>query len=122
MSRSPDQVPYTETTARMRTHLSNERTFLAWVRSGLTSIALGIAAAHLLAERQLVGIAATQALAITFIVLGCGFVTIGRFRYRNAARAIENDDFQPRPQFLDAATVLVLSVGVFGIAFVLAIR
>ena len=33
---------------RARTHLANERTFLAWFRTGVTLVALGIAAAELL--------------------------------------------------------------------------
>ncbi len=40
---------------RAGTHLANERTYLAWFRTGLTTIALGLAAAQLLTRNVLPG-------------------------------------------------------------------
>ena len=49
---------------RARTHLANERTFLAWFRTGITLVALGLAGAQLLGgesdqERSVVVLLAT---------------------------------------------------------------
>jgi len=38
----------TELESRARTHLANERTFLAWLRTGIALISLGLAAAQFL--------------------------------------------------------------------------
>ncbi len=40
----------TDLESRARTHLANERTFLAWLRTGIALIGLGLAAAKFLAR------------------------------------------------------------------------
>src|SRR5690606_984075 len=42
---------------KIRTHLANERTYLAWGRTGLTMIALGLGAAQLLDRHVLPAVA-----------------------------------------------------------------
>ncbi len=41
---------YGDPDTRARTHLANERTFLAWLRTSLTTIALGIGASDFLVD------------------------------------------------------------------------
>src|SRR5215218_9897005 len=64
---------------RARTHMANERTFLAWFRTGITLLALGIAAAQFLgvnaADPRLV-----QGLATISIITGAIIVGIGGTR------------------------------------------
>ena len=47
--RTLPQAEDSQADARMRTHLASERNFLAWVRTGITAIASGIATARFLA-------------------------------------------------------------------------
>ena len=43
---------HTDPDSRARTHLANERTFLAWLRTGLGLIVLGLAAAQFMEARS----------------------------------------------------------------------
>ena len=61
--------------AVIRTHLANERTFAAWVRTGLSVDAAGIAVAK--AQRA----SSTHWLALAFIVLGSCMVVFGGLRF-----------------------------------------
>lgn len=97
--------------ASVRTHLANERTFLAWVRTGLTSIALGLAAAQLLDDHRLAGISLTKLLAGLLVLLGVWLGVLGRWRFRQAAIGIRNGSFQPRRRGFEAVIVVLLIVG-----------
>ena len=63
--------------ASRRTHLANERTYLAWLRTGLTSIALAIGVGRLIPE--IVGGTSWpwEALGTAFGVLGIVIVVYG---------------------------------------------
>lgn len=56
--------------ATRRTRLANERTYLAWWRSGLTALAVGIAAGKLVPEL-------TEGSGTAFVVLGAAYATLG---------------------------------------------
>lgn len=63
--------------ARARDQLANERTFLAWVRTGLGLVGLGVVVERLGAARAHGGL-----LAAGFIVLGTIVLLYGYARYR----------------------------------------
>ena len=82
--RLPDVVDATR-----RTRLASERTFLAWWRSGLTALAVGIGAGKLVPEIS----GGSQ---WTFVVLGAGyallgvvFIVFGYFRERALEQALD---------------------------------
>ena len=52
--------------ATRRTRLANERTYLAWWRSGLTALAVGIAAGKLVPELS-------DGSGTPFVALGCAY-------------------------------------------------
>ena len=55
----PDEQNHEATGAKVREHLANERTYLAWLRTGIATIGLGFVVAKFgLAIRELTGIAA----------------------------------------------------------------
>ena len=85
--------------SRARTHLANERTFLAWFRTGITLIALGLAAAQFLGAGLL---------AILGVVAGAVMVIVGLVRYRSSVQHIDDGDFQP-------ANMSIIVTGVLGI-------
>ena len=68
--------------ATVRTHLANERTFAAWLRTGLSVAAAGILVVHASTDDR----AITRWLAVTFIVLGSGMIVFGGIRFDRVAR------------------------------------
>lgn len=106
--------------ALIRTQLANERTFLAWLRSGLTAVALGVAAAHLLEEDPVLGVPVNRLLAIVLTVFGGLLVLIGRWRYRQSAAEIASGSYRPHSRLLELAAVA--SMGVIAVAIVVVLH
>ena len=82
--------------------LANERTLLAWLRTGLALQASGLGVFQL-ADR----LAARQLLAVALLLLGSACHAIGWFRYRVADVALRRREL-PRRGFAPAAVVLAL--------------
>lgn len=106
---------------KVRTQLSNERTFLAWLRTGLTSIALGLASAQLLDDHRLVGISFTRLLATLFVLLGIGLVVLGRWRFRSAAIGIAEGRFTTRRREFELVVGAAVVIGVVALLVVVGI-
>ncbi|CAG8531877.1 11744_t:CDS:2 [Gigaspora rosea] len=81
-----------------RDHLANERTFLAWLRTSLSFISIGIAITQLF---RLTGGSSDshkddkvgKGLGIAFIVLGIIFLGFGLFRYFNSQQLMTQGHF-----------------------------
>jgi putative membrane protein len=104
--------------SRTRTHLANERTFLAWFRTGLTLIALGIAAAQFLAVDAASAIPATELLASLLVLTGVALVTVGAYRYLGGRDRIDAAAFRPAGWSIIAAAVVAGLIGALAIALV----
>ena len=81
--------------ALRRTRLANERTYLAWWRTGLTAVAVGIAAGGIvpkLVDTEKWGFAA---IGIGFALLGVVLLAYGLRRELNVSRAIASGSFAP---------------------------
>ena len=93
------------TDATRRTRLAEERTYLAWWRTGLTAIAVGIATGGI--ASKLVGEArwAYVALGCGFALLGAGTLAYGYRRHVDVAHALDRGDFSPP----DERVLLVLT-------------
>ena len=87
---------------RIRDHLANVRTFLAWLRAGLVLLALGYALTKFAAIENLssqhVGVLAAAAGWLVVVLAGVSF-----FRQR---RAIESSVYTPSPWWNIVLTVL----------------
>ena len=103
---------------RTRTHLASERTFLAWLRTGITAIALGLAAARFLAVEIQPSDLLVTALAYLLIVGGIGLTVAGAWRYVHNCQRIETGQFRPSPRLVGAAAGLVVITGILAIGFV----
>jgi putative membrane protein len=90
---------------RTRDLLANERTFLAWLRTGSTVMVLGLAIAKFGDE----GARALAAGALLVVVGALGVLEGARRRAR-VEHAIEHDEPMPVGGELAAALVLVLAV------------
>ena len=76
--RTPYAVAVTvDADSRARTHLANERTFLAWFRTGITLVALGLAGAQLLGGESDQERSVVLLLATLVIVTGAFLVLVG---------------------------------------------
>lgn len=76
-----------------RDHLANERTFLAWMRTGLTAVSAGVVVTQLFQLNGHVGRMgefqrAGQIIGILFIVIGLIFSIIGTLRYFSTQKAL----------------------------------
>jgi putative membrane protein len=103
---------------KIRTHLANERTYLAWARTGFTAIALGLGAAQLLDTRHAFGVALDQLLAASLIVFGLLVVIVGRWRYRMTAIGIRDDEYRTHRRGLEIVWLGTIVVCVIAIVFV----
>jgi len=90
--------------------LANERTLLAWVRTGLTIIAGGVAVSFI-STKSIFGTLA----GIGAITFGGLLATIGYMRYRAADNAIRNGELPPTGF---SGTLVVAGVVVFAITLV----
>ncbi len=104
--------------SRARTHLANERTFLAWFRTGITFVALGLAAAQFLARDVTPGVPLVRAISTVMIGSGAVLVVVGLFRYREGRHRIEDEVFHPASASIVIAAAAALVMAVLGVAFV----
>ena len=101
--------------ATRRTRLANERTYLAWWRTGLTSLAVGIGIGRLVPQHSPATEWPYQLVGAGFGVLGIGFLVIGLRRTRAVELALDRRTFAPVNTLLLAVLVgagIILGVGV----------
>ena len=99
--------------ATRRTHLANERTYLAWWRTGLTALASGVAVGRLVPS-------VTHQTRWPYAVIGAGFALVGivaiaygLVRQRAVLEAVRKGEFAyPRDDVLVALTVAGVVLGV----------
>jgi putative membrane protein len=105
---------------RARDHLANERTFLAWVRTGAAIVVFGFAIGRFsLAMRQLTALQGhpvrTAGLSVWMgsgtIVAGVALVVAGLWRYRKTRVQLDAGTFEPAGAVLDLITVLTVLLG-----------
>jgi putative membrane protein len=81
--------PRIDLDSRARTLLANERTFLAWLRTGLSLVAAGLAVANFLPVGVIPGLPYVRIYAVLLVVCGMLLVLIGGVRARRAAERID---------------------------------
>jgi inner membrane protein YidH len=108
--------------SRARTHLANERTFLAWFRTGLTLIALGLAAAQFLSRDVVPGVPVVRILSSVLAITGMFLVLVGARRYLDGRRHIDEATFRPAHMSILVTAGLALATGVLAIGFVWLLR
>lgn len=103
-SSDPEVRP--DPTSRARDHLANERTYLAWLRTALGFVGLGVIVA------ELVDVEGTEArtAGVAFIVAGMAVVGYASARFRAQGRRLDEGRFRAAvwgPMLIGAALVLV---------------
>lgn len=122
MADEDEDVLRSDPESRARTYLANERTFLAWFRTALALVALGLGAAQFLTRGVLPGVPLTRTIAVIFIVAGIFAVLAGMRRYFRAVGHI--DAARPEPAFYSVImmTVVLIAIAGLAVAFVVLLR
>jgi putative membrane protein len=101
-------------------HLANERTFLAWVRTGIGVVVFGFAIGRFgIALRQFSNVSGVEShgtgLSLWFgtasIVLGLGFIIAGLVSYQRTRHEIDAGTFRPATWLMTATALLTLALG-----------
>jgi len=105
---------------RARDHLANERTFLAWVRTGVAIVVFGFAIGRFaIAMRQLTAfqghVMRTMGLSVWMgmgsMMAGVVMVVAGLVRYRRTRAQLEEGRFEPAGFVMDLVTILTVLFG-----------
>ncbi len=104
--------------ATRRTRLANERTYLAWCRTGLAAIAVGIGIGKLLPLHSNAASWPFEVVGVGFGVLGLVMLVVGLQRTRAVEDALDRGSFAPisaRLLTLVAAIGVALGLGVIAL-------
>ncbi|HEV7528053.1 MAG TPA: DUF202 domain-containing protein [Solirubrobacteraceae bacterium] len=107
--------------ATRRTHLASERTYLAWWRTGLTALTVGIGAGKVVP-------ALTSGVTWPYTIAGAGYTVLGvvcivyaALRRREVDEALERGDFvRPDDRVIALMTILGATLGLLLLGIVLA--
>ncbi len=109
--------PKTASSEKVREHLANERTYLAWIRSAISLIGFGVVIVRLRVLRpplspQLPGNG--WKLGLAFSVVGLLTVLLSTQHYLAVRRDIDADTYEPGDRWviLSSITILILGMGV----------
>ncbi len=86
-----------------RTHLAQERTYLAWLRSGLAAFAVGLGASKIIPAVAHQTSWPYTALGVGYATVGIACVAYGFARQKIVSRAIEEGRFVKLDQWFSAA-------------------
>jgi len=85
----PEQVA----DATRRTHLANERTYLAWWRTGLTAVGVSAAVGKVIPELTSGASWPYELAGVGFALLGIAFISYGLRRERAVSQALARGEF-----------------------------
>jgi putative membrane protein len=98
--------------ATRRTHLANERTYLAWWRSGLTCLAVSFGTGKLVPSLSHETRWPYAVLGAGFAILGLTFIGYGFLRQRRVEAAVMRGEFErPDDRFIAIVTVFGVLLG-----------
>jgi putative membrane protein len=106
--------------ASRRTHLANERTFLAWWRSGLTALGVSLAVGRIIPEFGHQTRWPYAALGAVYGVFGLCMVVYGTVRQREVEAAVRIGGYSwPQQRLVGAFTLLAAGIGLATVLLVL---
>jgi putative membrane protein len=103
-----------------RTRLATERTYLAWWRSGLTALAVGLAAGKLVPELSGGASWPYESLGVGYSLLGVAFIAYGYRRQHAVEAAVRRGEWAPLdPRVAAGLTAVSVLLGLATIAVLL---
>jgi inner membrane protein YidH len=105
--------------ATRRTRLATERTYLAWWRSGLTALAVGLTAGRIVPELSQGASWPYELLGVGYAVLGLAFIVCGHRRQVAVEAAVRRGEWAPFDTRV--ATALTGTTVVLGVATVVVV-
>ena len=100
--------------ATRRTRLANERTYLAWWRTGLTALAVSFGAGRLLPALSSGPNWPFELVGIAFALVGIVFMGYGYVRHRDVESALDRGDYAGLEE--RAALAFAVAGGLLGVA------
>jgi putative membrane protein len=100
--------------ALRRTRLANERTYLAWWRTGLTALAVGLGAGKLVPELSKGATWPYELIGTAFAAAGIALIAYAYIRQKEVEEAVARGGyaaFNPRASLVFAAVGVVLGLG-----------
>jgi putative membrane protein len=107
--------------ATRRTRLANERTYLAWWRTGLTTFAVSLAAGKLVPELSSGAAWPYEVIGVAFALVGLLFIAYAYVRQRRVEEALARGEYAPfeaRAGLLFAALGVLLGIGTITVMLV----
>jgi inner membrane protein YidH len=108
--------------SRVRTYLANERTFLSWFRTGITLVALGLAAAQFLTRDLVADVPLRRGIAIGFVLGGVVMTLTGAGQYFATIRQIDGGTYRPPVISVGVSTTVAVVVGLVAVGFIFLLR
>lgn len=125
----PAQTPAEDFTApkqlnpdRVRDHLANERTYLAWMRSAIALIGLGVVIVRLRILRPPTAPSGNGwKLGLLFSLIGLSTVLLSTQHYFSGRRKIEDNNYAPSDRWVAVFSTIVLLLGIGVLLYILSI-
>jgi putative membrane protein len=106
-----------------RDHLANERTFLAWLRTGIAIVVFGLALGRLsLAFPSSLTMALDVTLGATMIIAGVLVFAAGLAQYHRTRDQIEAGRFQAKGRLIDIVGLVAALFGLFFAGYLILIE
>jgi putative membrane protein len=103
-------------------HLANERTFLAWIRTGLATISIGFVVARFGLFLREVGLSSklipdvslhySSVFGLALSIMGVVAIIIALINFLQVRRDIDQHTFYPRVSYVVILTVLAILIGI----------
>jgi putative membrane protein len=106
--------------SRVRDHLANERTYLAWMRTGVAMMGFGVLIVRLryLLPRDVQGHTHGWMLGLLFALVGLSTVPLSTAHYFAVRRSIDSDTYQPAGRWVILFSLAIALIGA-GVLYVL---
>jgi putative membrane protein len=117
------EKPPRRSSSRVRDHLANERTYLAWMRTAISLMGFGVVIVRLRLFQQPVNTSPGNGwrLGLIFSLVGLATVILSTYHYSAVRRDIDEDTYEPpdRWVFIFSLTITLLGAGVIYYVFTL---